>query len=150
MTASILPVTGAEAYDLIFEEHLAKLPALDQETMQRAMTNSSRVWLGCDDGRIIAVWGLIPPTMLSDRAYLWLYTTANLTEHTFLFIRNSQRAVQEMLEHYPVIVGHGLVGNTRSLRWLRWLGAQFGEPVGKFIPFEIRAEQWPQALGQSA
>jgi hypothetical protein len=149
--ASIIRTTGAEAYDLIYQEHLSMLSKINQETMQRAMMNSSRVWIGEDDGAVIGVWGLIPPTLMSDVAYLWLFTTKNLTRHTFIFIRHSQKAVQAMLSEFPCIVGHAEIGNRRSLQWLKWLGAEFGEPVSdKAIPFTIKAKQWPQDLAQSA
>lgn len=150
MTAEIVRLEGSAAYDLIFPEHLAMLSVINQETMQRAMMNSSRVWLGIDGAQVLAVWGLIPPTLLSDRAYLWLFTTKHFTGHQFVFIRHSQRAVQAMLEEFPCIIGHGVVGADKSLRWLRWLGAKFGEPQGEFLPFEIRADKWQQDSAQSA
>lgn len=150
MTANIIRCNGTEAYDLIYEDHLSILTPIEQETMQRAMMNSSHVWLGDDNGKIIAIYGLMPPTLMSDVAYLWLFTTKHFTSHTFIFIRHSQRVVREMLEQYPTIVGHGIVGHSKSLRWLRWLGAEFGEPVGKFLPFEIKAKQWQPDSAQSA
>ena len=150
MSANIYRLDPQAAYDLIFDEHLSVLPYDRQEIMKRTMLNSTRIWIGEDEGGIVAVWGLIPPTLLSDRAYLWLQTTKHFTQHTFVFIRHSQRAVQEILREYPTIIGHGHVGHTRSLRWLRWLGAQFGEPQGQFIPFTIEASQWPQRSEQSA
>jgi hypothetical protein len=87
---------------------------------------------------------------MSERAYLWLFTTEHLHNHVFMFIRHSQRAVQEMLTEFPTIVGHAALGSTRSIQWLRWLGAEFTEPVGQFLPFTIKAKQWPQDLVQSA
>lgn len=151
MTASIIRLNGAEAYALISPEYLAKLPDIEQETMHRAIMNSSKLWLGMDDDKIIAMWGLIPPTLMSDVAYLWLFTTKHLEGHTFMFIRHSQRAVQEMLEEYPTIVGHCAIGSDRSIQWLRWLGAEFGDPINNMaLPFTIRNKQWPQDSAQSA
>ena len=43
-----------------------------------------------------------------------------------------------VLEQFKSIVGVVLMGNKRSIRWLKWLGAEFGEPNGKLIPFTIR------------
>lgn len=150
MTVTVYKVDPRAAYDLICAEHLSILPDIEHETMQRAMMNSAQLWLGQDDEKVLAVWGLIAPTLLSDVAYLWLYTTKNFTSHQFALIRHSQRAVQAMLDDYPVIVGHGKVGADRSLRWLRWLGARFGDPVGEFLPFEIRADKWQQDSVRSA
>lgn len=138
MTAAIARVTGAEAYDLIFQEHLAKLSETEQEVIKRHMTNSSRVWIGYEDSRILCYLGLIPPTLLSERAYLWLRITEHVHEHIFLLVRYSQRVIAEMLESYPIIVGHCEVANSKAQRWLTWLGAKFGEAQGPVIPFEIR------------
>ena len=150
MSTEIHRLSHSDAWELIYPDHISCLTSIEQETMQRAMSNSSRIWVGEIDARIVAVWGLIPPTLMSDTAYLWLFTTPHFTEHTFLFIRHSQRAVQQMLAEFPTIVGHGKVGASRSLRWLRWLGAEFSAPQGQFLPFTIRASQWPQDSAQSA
>lgn len=144
MKAAIQRFSGPEAYGLIYPRCLATLSELNQETMQRSMNNSSHVWVGYSATDVLAFWGLIPPTLLSDRAYLWLYTTEHMQGHQFMFIRWSQRAVEEMLHEYPLIVGHCAVGATKSIRWLRWLHAQFEEPQGQLIPFTIKASSWPQ------
>ncbi len=136
---SIRRYEPAEAYDLISPDYLAMLPSIDHETMHRAIMNSSQVWIGSADGKILAVWGLIPPTLLSDIAYLWMFTTKHFPGHEFMLVRHSQRLLPQMLRDYPIIRGHGAIGHDRSLRWLRWLGAEFSEPQGKFLPFEIRA-----------
>ena len=151
MKADIFRVDGFEAWDLISAENLASLGPSNREIMHRSIMNSSRVWVGTVDGVVMALWGLIPPTLMSDTAYLWLYTTDRLPENIFLFVRHSQRAVQAMLAEYPIIVGHGRVGADRSLRWLRWLGAEFDSPQGEFLPFTIKASQsWRPDSVQSA
>ena len=140
MSASVQRLPSADAYDLIYPDYLAKLPKTDQETMHRSMCNSSRVYIGCADGHIACVWGLIPPTLLSDRAYLWLFTTKHLDQHVFLLVRHSQRMIQFMLEEFPIIVGHCQINNHKAIRWLRWLGADFGEASAGFVPFVIKAK----------
>jgi len=141
MTHSIIRVDPVDAWNLMYQDNLAMLPELEQEAMHRAIRNSTRIWVGTGDSEIVAMWGLIPPTLMGDAAYLWLYTTKHLQEHTFVFIRHSQRAVQEMLTYYPTIIGHTLTVNHRAIQWLRWLGAEFGDPVhDKALPFTIRAK----------
>lgn len=151
-TGMIIRLNGAEAVDLISVEHLPMLPILDQETIQRSIMNSSRVWAGLVDQKLVAMWGLIPPTLMSDVAYLWLVTTKHLDGHQFLFIRHSQRAIESMLAEYPEIVGHTLISNRAAQQWLRWLGATFGDPInGTVYPFTIKASRsWQQDSVQSA
>lgn len=140
MTTNIFRLDSAAAYDLICADHLAMLPSMDRETMHRAIMNSSEVWVAAKGDAVLAIWGLIAPTLLSDVAYLWLFTTKNMSGHEFRLIRHSRHLIQAMLRDYTCIHGHGAVGNDHSLRWLGWLGAKFGEPQGNFLPFEIRAQ----------
>lgn len=103
---------------------------------------TTQYWMGIKDGEVVCIWGIVPPTLSSDNAYLWLYTTPALEGNEFVFVRHSQRAVEEILRTYPRIVGHATVGADRSIRWLRWLGAKFDEPVDSLIPFTIRTKKW--------
>jgi hypothetical protein len=119
--------------------HLAPLSELNQDTMTRAINNSDWIWIGEHNGEIFGYWGLIPPTICSDRAYLWFMHTETLCRCIFSFVRHSRRVTAELLSHYPILVGHGRSDNEQSLRWLRWCGAQFGEAQGPLIPFEIKA-----------
>jgi len=143
VTFVMQPISGLMAYDMMFEEHLSAALPVEQDTMHRAMRNSEYVWLCMQDDKIICVWGLIAPTLLSDRAYLWMYTTKYMQEHVFTFVRHSQRALEAALERYPIIVGHTLIGNDKAIRWLKWLGAKFQEPQGQALPFYITWKLWP-------
>lgn len=99
---------------------------------------SAMTWQGTVDGEIACVFGLIPPTMLSEKAYLWLLATDLVDQHKFVFIRYSQRLVEFMLERFPVITGDCLIGEERAIRWVKWLGGKFTAPLGNRLPFEIR------------
>lgn len=115
--------------------HLSKY---DAEIMRTCIALSSDVWTGLVDGEIACIWGVAPPSLLSTRAYLWLYVTELVKEHQFTFVRHSQVEIAKLLQIYDVITGHCIIGSTSSIRWLKWLGATFGEPDGKLIPFQIR------------
>lgn len=110
----------------------------DDMKLTAFVMQSIEVQSGYIDGKLACVWGLMPPTILSNRAYLWLYTTDVVKEHTFIFIRQSQIAVKQMLEEYSELYGYAEVGNHKAITWLRWLGAVFGEPDDRRIPFIIR------------
>ena len=106
-------------------------------SLVRHLELSTMSWVGRINGEIVCLWGLIPPSYLSDEAYLWLTVTEEVAKHQFIFVRYSQMEIERMLELYPRIVGYAEVSNWRARRWLRWLGAQFGEPKDHRIPFVI-------------
>ena len=120
-----------------------KLSKDDLATLSKWVLVSSAVYSGSWEGQLCCLWGLIPPTLLSEQAYLWLHTTEAASEHEFVLVRRSQIEVRKMLEEHPRIIGHCEVGAERSIRWLGWLGAIFGEPQEKLIPFVIKRKEWP-------
>lgn len=127
-------------YSLIREAAYSNMTQSEQATMESCLKLTKYLWGGSVDGEIACIWGLIPPSLLSYQAYLWLYTNELVKEHTFVFVRYSQLAVAEMLKEFTTIVGHCIVGQEQSIRWLKWLGAEFGAIDGKKIPFIIKAK----------
>jgi hypothetical protein len=103
------------------------------------LRRSIYAWTGLIDGDVACIWGLIAPTILSDKAYLWLLTTDLVDEHQFIFVRHSQLQVQEMLKEFPTIVGHVKVKDERAKRWLRWLGVRIVNRYGELQEFELKA-----------
>lgn len=110
----------------------------ERATFDRCLGQSTTIWVGMFDEELACAWGLIPPTLLSDTAYLWLYTSPALHGHEFLFVRHSQRALEEVQKVHPVIVGVTQIGADKTIRWLKWLGAEFGDHEGTKLPFTIR------------
>jgi hypothetical protein len=109
--------------------------------LDRWLKMSEEVWLGTYDGQVACVWGLVPPSIISNRVYLWLLTTDLAEQHKFIFVRQSQLAIENAFRRYDVIVGHVEVGNCAARRWLRWLGADIGVPENGFSTFKIRRRQ---------
>lgn len=109
----------------------------DQARLFECLLLSKDVRVGKVDGNLVCIWGVVPPSLLSNRAYLWLYVHERIKEHEFLFIRKSQMAVAEMLKDYDELYGVTDPKQRKTLRWLKWLGAQF-TPNGKMLDFSIR------------
>lgn len=135
----IQPIDKVDLRHLISTSKEISLKTNEVQILDRVLLSSSMVWAGLlPDGRLACTWGLVPRTMLSDYAYLWLYTSELVVGHEFLFVRQSQLAVEEMLEHYPGLYGMVEADNPSAMRWLRWLGAEFGPAALDGIPFIIR------------
>lgn len=108
------------------------------EIMTMCQALSGEIWIGSIDGKFVCCWSLIPPSIFSRQAYLWMYHTDEVEQHTFAFVRRSQIEIAKMLERFPTLYGHCKIGEPRSRRWLRWLGAEFSAAESGLIPFTIR------------
>lgn len=138
MTVAIATKSNVDYRDVVRRSPLGAMPGAE-ETIRDCIFQSIEVRYGLLDGEVACMWGLIPPTLLSSTAYLWLLTTDIIAEHKFLFIRYSQRYIEEALKQYPTIVGEVLSENRSAQRWLKWLGAEFLPEVKGRISFVIRA-----------
>ncbi len=138
MRAQIISASKAEMYELISLYGRGKFDVEQEAFFRKCVSSAGKLWTGFVDGELVCMWGLIPPSFLSEHAYLWLYTTPALAGNEFTFVRQSQIAVGKMLLEYRVIIGHAAANNERGIRWLKWLGAEFDDPIGQLIPFTIR------------
>jgi hypothetical protein len=112
-------------------------PALEQEIVR-----ANRAFTGLVDGKIAVVWGVTSPSLLSNTGFAWMVTSKHADSVPFIFARHSKLELDRLLVDIPVILGNCFAANTRSLKWLRWLGADIaGLKVLKGIPlypFEFR------------
>jgi hypothetical protein len=123
--------------EIIKSSEFKDLPGAD-EVLKECLYRSTVRWVAYVDDKPAVVWGLAPRTTLSDQAYLWMLTTSIAAEHKFMLVRYSQRFVEDALKYYSALFGHVEAGNFSAKRWLRWLGAEFGESDGKQVKFVIR------------
>lgn len=133
---SIRKTSNVSLREMVSRSPVADMPNAEY-TLTECVTRSSEVQYGYVDDEVACMWGLIPPTLLSQTAYLWLLTTDLVDAHRFLFVRHSQRWLEETLKVYPVIVGSVAIDNHSARKWLSWLGAQFSTPDRGMIRFAI-------------
>ena len=117
---------------------LAQVALESERTLLECLRLSAFAWTGSVDGELACVLGMVPPSLMSNQAYIWLHTTEVAERHQFLLVRYSQIMIEKMHEKFEILVGHCEIKAHRSRRWLRWLGADFGSPNGVGIPFVIR------------
>lgn len=138
MTVMIEKVPRRDIAGLISSHIAPSLDAVQLRKFSQFVLVSQSIWYCAIKGEFIGMWGTIPPTLLSDHTYLWVHTNEKVSGNTFVFIRHSQIAIAEVLKEWMVVHGHAVVGAQKSIRWLKWLGAEFDEPEGNLIPFVIR------------
>lgn len=124
---------NAEIYQLSFDQ-FAKLNEGCENyhvALSAARLASERIVMMYGD-EILCYVGLIPPTLLSDEAYIWMNTTEAGFAHPKILARYGKKTIETFLLKYPMIWGHCF--SEKSARWLRSFGAEFtSETV-----FEIR------------
>lgn len=114
-----------------------KLTRTEQAAFDNCLRQSTVIWAGWFDGRLACLWGVIAPNLLSQTAYLWLHAGEGIAGNEFMFIRQSQRVIEELKKQYKSIVGHCLIGEEKSQRWLRMLGAKFSKSDDRLKAFTI-------------
>lgn len=107
--------------------------------MEQCLLDSSHVWAGLYDGVVGCVFGIKPPSFLSNRAYFWLYTNDEMvSEHAFIFIRGAQQILQELLTRYEIIYGTVDTKYPKAKKWIQWMGGTFSPCDGGPLEFQIR------------
>lgn len=97
-----------------------------------------------DKGEPIAMFGVAPETLLSDKGTVWLLATDGICKIRRQFLRQSRKYIDMMLEMYPLLENHVDARNVVSIEWLKWCGADIEEakPWGvekqKFNYFSFR------------
>ncbi len=104
----------------LMEYHL-DLGEAEREVMLQAARVSRPLFAGMYIDSLLCFVGLIPPTLMSDNAYIWCYVTREVAKHRVAFARHAKRLIAELRQTYPVIYGHCF--DERSCAWLESLGA---------------------------
>lgn len=116
----------------------SSLDPKEAKVLEFCQSLSSEVWTGYVNEELICCWGLIPPTLLSNQAYLWMHSTPAIRDHQFLLVRHSQRIIEQVLKRYERIIGDCWTTAEDSIRWLKWLGAEFTYTGEAYCSFVIR------------
>lgn len=113
------------------------------EYLQKFICNSQANYVGYINGEVACVYGLRPPTLLSNqRAYLWLLTTDVVDRNKFEFIRHSEIVIENVLKEFEMIVGDTHIKDERAFKWVKWLGAVYFDHHKTLVPFYITQQSF--------
>lgn len=100
------------------------------EAVEQTVESSPQVAMaGYANGELVCIFGVATPFILTDQGTPWCLFTPNVEKYRHLFLRQSKPYVELMLEHYKTLFNFVDCRNTLAIRWLKWLGFKFGEPV---------------------
>lgn len=106
---------------------------------------SLAAWAAEQDGRLVAVFGVTPISLVNGIGAPWMLGTDRLDRLPRAVMSRARGYIARMLAICPHLINHVDARNTRSLRLLRWLGFEIfpAEPFGvaglPFHRFEMRA-----------
>lgn len=137
--------------DLDYEDVIRRSPVSAFPWALKHLRNSAETsacaYVGFIDGEVACVYGLVPPSLMSDKVYLWLLTTDTVDKHKFVFIRHSQMVIERVLWDYDHIFGETIISDEKAIRWLRWLGAVYLPPQNGLRAFYITKETFARRNG---
>lgn len=94
------------------------------------------------DGRPEAMFGTSDINVLAGIGSIWMLGTDVVDQHPRELLRLSPEWVAKLFARYEVLRNVVSRDNRASIRWLKWLGAEFSAPleVGgqAFVLFELR------------
>ena len=146
MNVAIYNIPRLEVQRLIAASPHITLSKTELKQLDNCMYISSGIFAGLVEDDLACVWGLVPPTLMSNQAYLWLYTTPLVEQHKFLLVRHSQRWIEQVLKEYDTIVGFCKPENKAAIKWIEWLGGSFKRPFGERAEFVIRNQDFGRPL----
>lgn len=82
-------------------------------------------------GEVIAIFGGGPHPHRDDCGLPWMMASDHLKTQWVWFLRNSDRIVDLVQRHYPLLWNVIDIRNAVHMRWLRWCGFTFGTTFPK-------------------
>lgn len=122
--------------DVVFRSPVAGVPQA-LEILYRRICATQNVFVGFIKGDVACIYGLAPPTVLSNQAHIWIITTDTVEQNKFIFVRHSQMVIEAALKEWDHIYGETYIKDRHAFKWIKWLGGVYGHPVGVFVPFSI-------------
>ncbi len=152
--ASIVPATiehaqaiAANARDADVAELWASSRTTPLEAMLRGMESTVHAYVGIYDGEPACMFGAAPFSILGGMGTAWMIGSRVLDGlgAQKRLLRLSVPAVDFMQDQFPTLL-YNFVDqrNESAIRWLKWLGFEFGEPIiygmdgQPFLPFYRR------------
>lgn len=86
--------------------------------------------LGCfkHNGVPLAIYGVIPDSVMGGTGIAWLLFSAEAMQHRQVVGRYTKRGLRAIMAKYGLVYNWVNTENTDIIRWLKWLGAKFKGP----------------------
>lgn len=99
------------------------------QLIHQSVSMSTDVFAAERDGRLIALWGFVPLSLVSGVGVPWALGTDEMFSIGRSLTRLAQASLAVMSATYPTLRNYVDARNTRSIEWLKFIGFEIGEPV---------------------
>lgn len=151
--AEVLPVTADDVAEILpivrqadIDEITEALGIPMERALREAITGSLNARKIVVNGLIVAVFGDATYSILGSVGVPWLISTVHVDRHARAFLKVCKPEVRGMLTRHSHLINYVDARNTAAIRWLKWLGFEFGPavPYGPhgfpFHPFTLNRE----------
>lgn len=91
-------------------------------------------------GKVIAIFGASKEVPTGGRI-VWALGTDLVDHNKKTFMKATKHTLNEWVDKYGLLWNSVAVWNDKSIRWLKWLKAEFGKPIlqngHEFLPFLV-------------
>ena len=81
----------------------------------------------CENGNPILMFGIVPHSICGHSASVWMLSTDDIEKIKIKFLRHNKEYLDEMLCYYSRLENFVHSKNTKSVQWLKCLGATIEE-----------------------
>jgi len=99
-----------------------------EQSLIWSFSNSVFIFSIVVEDEVYAMGGILrPKDILSEKASLWFLSSQKLDKVERSFLRQCKAFMKTMLDLYPVLYNYVDIRNEPAIRWLKWIGARFGD-----------------------
>ena len=124
---------AAEIMERLDKEIVAQLydfrPFDTEEMIVDLIESSEEAWSVFNDTGILVIFGIIRPSLLTDKGWPWLISSTEIGKHKRNLMKGCVIVVEYWLKQYSVLENYIPTGFSRFLRWAEWNGFTVHEPV---------------------
>lgn len=124
-------------------DELALLGFTPEKALKQSYFNSEYCFTVICDKKPVAMFGARRRNFTNNckRASIWLLGTKNIEKNKTEFLRKSKKYIEFFKSKFDILENYIDVNNKKYIKWLKWLGFNFGRPFkyknGQFIYFYL-------------
>lgn len=113
---------------------LVGLTSQDSKTMKEFFNQSEEISAGRINGELICLWGMIPASLLSDKAYIWSYAFPAVARHPKTFLKVAKGIIAQYLKAYPILICHC----AQKVTFVKHIGGELVHDFGPYSTYIIK------------